>query len=95
VRGDEGARARRRSWPRCSVSAIQPNAPSESLDDALDGSPDPEGYDRNDTAAVAAHIDGGARPNDAPLTPVGEDTKPLLTKVTPKRKKAASPSEVQ
>jgi hypothetical protein len=46
-------------------------------------------YDRNDTAAVAAHIDGGARPNDAPLTPVGEDTKPL-TKVTPKRKKAAA-----
>jgi hypothetical protein len=37
-----------------------------------------ESYDRNDTAAVAAHIDGMTRPNDAPLTPVGEDTKPLV-----------------
>jgi hypothetical protein len=36
---------------------------------AGDGSPDT--YDRNDGAAVAAHIDSMTKPNDAPLTPVG------------------------
>jgi hypothetical protein len=49
-------------------------------------------YDRNDTAAVAAHIDSMTRPNDAPLTPVGEDTKPLV-KLPKRGKKAATEGE--
>jgi hypothetical protein len=52
-----------------------------------------ESYDRNDTAAVAAHIDGMGKPDDAPLTPVGEDTKPLV-KLPKRGKKAASEGEV-
>jgi hypothetical protein len=49
--------------------------------------------DRNDTAAVAAHIAGMTQPSDAPLVPVGEDTKPLV-KLPKRGKKAASEGEV-
>jgi hypothetical protein len=75
--------------PECLSMKIEA-AEDLALSQAMEEHYGADSYDRNDTAAVAAHIAGMTQPNDAPLVPVGEDTKPLV-KLTRKKRTAPGP----